>query len=195
MKRIALVLAPGFDELEASSFVALAGWVRTSESLEPLQVEILAVEREVAGAHGMTVRATKRLAEAEPRGYAAVVVPGGFHEKGFSHVCDPPMLEFLRNAEAAGTVLVATSTGARALAAAGLLVGRRATTYPFEDGRHRAYLAECGALLSDGPVEHDGAVLTGTSPSAAMDTAFELLRALEGDRAVATVRRAMGFRS
>jgi len=192
VKRIAVVLAPGFEELEASAFLGVLGFSRTIEAVDPISADTVAVEREVTGAHGLVVRVTSRIADANAEAYAGAAVPGGFHEKGYSHAYDPPVLEFLRKLEAAGATIAATSTGSRVLAAAGLLVGKRATTYPFDEGRHRAYLAECGAHVSDKTIERDGAILTASTPMASIETSFELLRALEGDRAVAAVRRAMG---
>lgn len=187
-----MILAPGFDEFEASAFLSVVGFSRTIEGVEPIAADTVGLEREVVGAHGMIVRVTSRVADAKVASYAGAAVPGGFHEKGFSHGYDPPVLAFLRELEASGATVAASSTGSRVLAAAGLLVGKRATTYPFDEGRHRAYLGECGATISDKTFERDGAILTGSTPAAALETAFELLRCLQGDRAVAAVRRAMG---
>ncbi len=193
MKRLALVLAPGFDEMEASTFLGVFGWTRAIETVEPVVLEPLSIDREVPGAHGLVARVAARIGDADPTSYAAVVVPGGSYEKGYSHVCDAPVLQFLRGIEGSGGTLVATSTGTRALAASGLLVGKRATTYPFDDGRHRAYLAECGATLSNAPLEIDGAVITCSGPNSVLEAAFSLLRAIGGDRDVEAVRKALGF--
>jgi 4-methyl-5(b-hydroxyethyl)-thiazole monophosphate biosynthesis len=192
MKRIALVLAPGFEEFESSCFLSVLGATRLVEGVEPLIVETVALEREVSGAHGFTVRVTHRSADADPTSFAAAAIPGGFHEKGYSHATDPPILEFLRAIDKKGGLLASSSTGSRVFAAAGLLVGKRATTFPFADGRHRAFLAECGATLHDEPIVRDGNLITGRSPWDALDTAFQLLFALLGERAVAAVRRSMG---
>ncbi|MBI3818007.1 MAG: DJ-1/PfpI family protein [Planctomycetes bacterium] len=192
MKRLALVLAPGFEEIEAASFVSIFGWTRAIEGLEPIFVDPVATEREVSGANGLLVRITNRIGEIEPSHYAGAAVPGGAFEKGYSHATDTPVLDFLRAIDNKGGFLSSTGTGSRALAAAGILVGRRATTFPFADGRHRAFLHECGATVTDGPVEHDATIITGNSPWVARDTALELLSALAGDRAVAAVKRSMG---
>jgi putative intracellular protease/amidase len=193
MKRLALLLAPGFEELEAAAHVSVFGWSRNIEGVEPYSLETIAIDREVLAAHGTQVRTSTRVADADPKAFVGIAIPGGFFEKGFAHSCDPPILAFLRAADAAGTTFAASTTGTRVLAAAGLLVGKRATTYPFSEGRHRAFLAECGATPSDGPIERDGSFLTGSTTACAVDLAFELLRVLEGDRAVAAVRRVMGY--
>lgn len=192
MKRLALLLAPGFEEVEAAAFLAVFGATRRVEGLDAYGVESLALEREVTSAQGWHLRGLGRLADATASGFTAAAIPGGSFEKGFAHVCDEPVLAFARSIDAAGGVLAASTTGACALAAAGLLVGKRATTSPLGEGRHRAYLAECGATLSDGPIERDGTVLTASTTASAIALAFEALRALEGDRAVATVRRLLG---
>lgn len=192
MKRLAVILAPGFEEYEAACYLSVFGWTRTIEGIEPIVVETLAVERDVTGAHGFIVRTTARLSDANPASFAGAAVPGGFHEKGYSHATEPPILDFLRAIDVKGGCVASTSTGARVLAAAGLLVGRRATTYPFADGRHRAFLAECGATLSDGPIVRDATIITGSAPWDARDTALELLHAIAGERAVMAVKRSMG---
>jgi protein deglycase len=194
VKKIAVLLAPGFDELEAAAFVEVFGWARMSDGVEPIAAETLAVEREVVGAHGMAVRAHLRIADAEAATYAGAAVPGGIHEKGYSHAYDAPVLDCLRRIEACGGTIASSSTGSRVLAAAGLLVGKRATTYPFDEGRHRAYLAECGATLSDAEIERDGAIITGQSPASALAVALELLLTVQGERAVAAAKRRMGLR-
>lgn len=192
MKRLALVLAPGFEEFEAAAFLSIFGWTRTIEGVEPIVVDVLAVDREIAGAEGLQIRIATRVSEAGPENYAAAAVPGGVFERGYSHATDAPVLEFLRAIDKKGGLLASTSTGSRTLAAAGLLVGRRATTFPFADGRHRAFLYECGATVTDGPIERDGALITGNTAWVAPATAFELLDAISGAQAVRSVKRAMG---
>lgn len=193
MKRLALVLAPGFEEFEAAAFLTVFGCTRSIEGIEPIVMEPVSVEREFSGAEGLQIRVPARIGEIQASNYSGAALPGGVYEKGYSHATDGPVLEFLRQIDAKGGFLASTSTGSRSLAAAGLLVGRRATTFPFADGRHRAYLYECGATVSDGPIVRDGTIITGNSPWVARETAIELLHAVGGDRTVAAVKRALGY--
>lgn len=192
MNRIALILAPGFDESEAAAYLSIFGWTRTIEGVEPIVVDPISTEREVAGAHGLVAKISILVQSTSAAGYAAAAIPGGFHEKGYSHATDEPILSFLRALDARGGWIASTSTGSRVPAAAGLLIGRRATTYPFSDGRHRAFLHECGATVEDGPIVVDGTSITGCSPWVAREVALELLKVISGERAVTAVRRAMG---
>jgi transcriptional regulator GlxA family with amidase domain len=107
------------------------------------------------------------LAEAD-----TVLVPG------FSpHLRVPPepVLEALRAAHARGARMVSICTGAFALAEAGILDGRRATTH-WRDAadlaaRHRAVRVEPGVLYID-----EGEVLTSAGVAAGLDLCLHILR-------------------
>jgi transcriptional regulator GlxA family with amidase domain len=107
------------------------------------------------------------LAEAD-----TVLVPG------FSpHLRVPPdaVLDALRSAHERGARMVSICTGAFALAAAGVLDGRRATTH-WRDAaelaaRHRAVRVEPGVLYID-----EGEVLTSAGVAAGLDLCLHILR-------------------
>ena len=86
-----------------------------------------------------------------------------------------PVLEALRAAHARGTRMVSICTGAFALAAAGVLDGRRATTH-WRDAadlaaRHPAVRVEPGVLYID-----EGEVLTSAGVAAGLDLCLHILR-------------------
>jgi transcriptional regulator GlxA family with amidase domain len=98
---------------------------------------------------------------------------------------DPAVLAALRRANARGARLVSICTGAFALAQAGLLDGRPATThweYTAELSRdHPAVLVRPDVLYVD-----DGDILTSAGVSAGMDLCLHIIRA---DHGVAEARR------
>lgn len=97
---------------------------------------------------------------------------------GFSphlRVPEDTVLEALRAAHARGARMVSICTGAFALAAAGILDGRRATTH-WRDAadlaaRHRAVRVEPGVLYID-----EGEVLTSAGVAAGLDLCLYILR-------------------
>ena len=116
-----------------------------------------------------------------------VIVPG------YRDVFDPPpeaALAALRAAADRGARVASICTGAFALAHAGLLDGRRATTHWFSAGSARERFprieVEPDALYVD-----EGEVLTSAGLSAGIDLCLHLVRRDHGERIGARVARAM----
>lgn len=115
-----------------------------------------------------------------------IVVPG------YSPLCEPPdeVLRALRRAAARGARLMSVCTGAFALAAAGLLDGRRATTH----WRSTALLAErYPAVRVDPDVLYvdDEPVLTSAGIAAGIDLCVHVVRTDHGEQVAAEVARRM----
>jgi 4-methyl-5(b-hydroxyethyl)-thiazole monophosphate biosynthesis len=83
--------------------------------------------------------------------------------------------------------------GALPIAHAGLLAGRRATTYHLLGGVRRKQLAEFGVEVVDQPLVRDGTIITSTSPATAVEVALHLLAELTGAENAARIRHLMGF--
>ncbi|MFH8367458.1 GlxA family transcriptional regulator [Streptomyces sp. NPDC018031] len=102
----------------------------------------------------------------------------------------PAVLDALRAAHERGALVAAHCVGAFALAAAGLLDHRRATTHwRFAEllaGRHPAVTVEPGALYID-----EGRVITGAGAAAGFDMCLHLLRREYGAAAANVVARDM----
>ena len=126
--------------------------------------------------HGLEV-----LADAD-----TVVVPGyAPHDRP-----PPPVVEALVDAAARGARLVSVCTGAFALAATGLLDGRRATTH-WRDAdtlarRHPAVVVDPDVLYVD-----SGPVLTSAGVAAGIDLCLHLVRSDLGEDAAARIARRM----
>ncbi len=103
---------------------------------------------------------------------------------------EPPVLAALRSAAARGVRVVSVCTGAFALAAAGLLDGRRATTH-WRDAtqlaaRHPNVEVDADVLYLD-----DGAVATSAGVAAGIDLCLHLVRSDHGAQAAARIARRM----
>ena len=128
------------------------------------------------------------VAQAGPEALAAadtVLVPGFTPHL---RVPEAPVLDALRAAHERGARLVSICTGAFALAAAGILDGRRATTH-WRDAaelaaRHPRIDVEPGVLYID-----DGDVLTSAGVAAGLDLCLHILRRDHGAALANTIAR------
>lgn len=172
MKRAAVLLAEGFEEIEAITPIDL---------LRRGGVEVKTVgvtQREVTGSHGITVSADMLLEQLNADDIDCVVVPGGL-----------PGSTNLAESEAVGRLImqvfqekkvVAAICAAPAvvLAPLGILEGRRATCYPGAE----AYAP--GTKFTDLSLVRDGNLITAYGPGAAAEFSIAVLQALAGaDRA------------
>ncbi|QCX79853.1 HTH-type transcriptional regulator CdhR [Streptomyces sp. YIM 121038] len=131
----------------------------------------------VTVAHGLD-----RLAAAE----LLIALPSA----GFRNAPGPAVLDALRRAHERGALVAAHCVGAFALAAAGLLDGRRATTHwRFAEllaRRHPDVSVEPDALYVD-----EGRIVTGAGAAAGFDMCLHLLRREHGAALANTVARDM----
>jgi 4-methyl-5(b-hydroxyethyl)-thiazole monophosphate biosynthesis len=177
MSRVLVLLAAGFEEIEAVTVVDLlrrAGIETRTASLGP---------REVTGSHGITVTADLALDSVDPDAFEMIVLPGGL--PGADHLkADSRVIAMLRRFAAAGRYTAAICAAPGVLAHAGLLAGRAATSYP---GFLRADSAP-GLQLSQDPVVIDGKVVTSRGPGTAIEFGLALIGLLEGSQAAQGVR-------
>jgi protein deglycase len=168
--RVLVPLAPGFEELEAITIVDL---------LRRAEIEVVTAAlgpNPVVGSHDIAVRADRALDDVTGEDFEMVCLPGGM--PGAKHLReDPRVLDLLRRHAARRAYTAAICAAPSALAAAGLLAGRRATSFPgFLD-------ASSGAALSEQPVVVDGTIVTSRGPGTALDFALALIAELKGDEA------------
>lgn len=151
MKKILLILADGFEEVEAlgsADFLTRCGFGVTLAGLngEP-----------VAGAHGIRVLPDMQLSEAKVQDYAAVLLPGGMPGSVNLYNSDL-VLETVKMFYQSGRIVAAICAAPMVLGRAGLLCNRRFTIYPgVEDGLN-------GAQPTGNAVESDGRIITGRGP-------------------------------
>ena len=169
MARVLVPLAEGCEELEAVTVIDLlrrAGVEVVTAGLEPGPVRC---------SRGVVLVPDTTLDEAMGADYDMVVLPGG--GPGTERLdADPRVREILRRHAERGRWTAAICAAPKVLAHAGLLDGRRATSYPgVLDG-----VAVAGLRYEEAPVVRDGRVVTSRGPGTAMDFALELIELLEG---------------
>lgn len=120
---------------------------------------------EARGMLGARELVTLSLAQADARDFDAVVVVGGAGSP--LHLWDSePLRSLVGAAHASSKIVAAICLSPPVLARAGLLAGRRATTFP--DARAIIELKRGGATYVADPVVQDGTILTGSGPEAAV---------------------------
>lgn len=166
MPRAAVILAEGFEEIEAITCIDV---LRRGD----VEVETLGLESmRVCGAHGVELVADALL-ENQSGHWDAIVLPGGM--PGASALRDSVAVQnLLREQNRQGSWIAAICAAPIVLGAAGLLQGRRATCYPgFEN-----QLA--GAYLENAPVVRDHNLITSRGPATAFAFALTLVECLRG---------------
>jgi putative intracellular protease/amidase len=104
-----------------------------------------------------------------------VVIPGGIGTRAL--LDDQPLLDWVRHVHQGTRYTTSVCTGSLVLGAAGLLQGKRATTYwlALDD------LARHGAVPTDERVVFDGKIVTAAGVSSGIDMALTLAREIGGD--------------
>ena len=151
MKKAAVLLADGFEEIEALTAVDLLRRAR-------IYVDTVSISDEymVAGAHGINVQTEDLFGEVDFEEFDMVVLPGGM--PGTANLEAHPGVKKVVRAFCEGNM--------------GLLKGKRAICYPsFEEKLS-------GAVLVKAPVVQDGNIITSRGMGTAIDFGLKLVEVL-----------------
>jgi cyclohexyl-isocyanide hydratase len=178
--QIGLLIFPHVQQLDVTApyevFASLPGTEvhLVAKTLEP-----------VRSVTGLTLQPTMRLADCPT--LDVICVPGGLGINALLR--DAVILAFLREQAKTARYITSVCTGALVLGAAGLLVGKRATTHW---GVHDL-LARFDAIPTQGRVVRDGNILTGGGVTAGIDFALTLAAELMGDEAAEIVQLSLEY--
>lgn len=169
MATVLVPLAEGCEELEAVTIVDL---------LRRAGIEVVTAGLKagpVRASRGVVLVPDTDLDSALQGSYDMVVLPGGM--PGAEHLeQDARLRALLQRMAAEGRYTAAICAAPKVLAAAGLLEGRRATSFPgFLDAT-----AVAGLEYVEAPVVKDGRLITSRGPGTAMDFALALIEELAG---------------
>lgn len=170
MASVLIPLAQGCEELEAVTIIDL---------LRRAEVNVVSAgldDQPVTTARGITLIPDTTLDEALKQPYEMIILPGGM--PGSDHLEQNNCLrEALIKQAQQGKYIAAICAAPKVLAAAGLLDGLHATSYPgFLDKMEIK-----GIHYLDEMVVHDGNIITSQSPGTAMDFALYLIEILKGE--------------
>ncbi len=168
MATAAVLLATGFEEIEALTVVDV---LRRAE----VQTTMVGVgARAITGSHGITVQVDRTIDELDDDGYDVVVLPGGM--PGASNLRDDARVQALIvRQQGAGRQLAAICAGPIALAKAGVLSGRKVTSYP-------GFASQLGDVdYREDDVVQDDELVTSRGPGTALAFALTLVARLVGE--------------
>jgi 4-methyl-5(b-hydroxyethyl)-thiazole monophosphate biosynthesis len=190
-KRVLLLLADGFELLEAAGFTDVLGWADVTGD-EPIALISAGLRSPVRTTFGFSVVPDTVVSEVDLESFDALAIPGGFGHAGFyTDALSDAFIAIIRRFEGAGKPVGSVCVAALALGAAGILKGRRATTYHRAGGKRKDQLEGYGARFVDQPVVVDGRLITSTGPGTAIEVAFTLLAALTSQANADHVRALM----
>jgi len=177
MKKVAVILADGFEEIEALTSVDVlrrAGVVVSVVGLNDVCVR---------GTHNIVVKADVTLREMRELNYDAVVLPGGL--PGASNLAnDADLKEILRKFDKDGKLICAICAAPMVLERARVLK-EHFVCYP---GFEENVRSDKRGYVSDKNVLKDQNIITGKGPAFSMEFALFIVKNLLGDEAYLQVK-------
>ena len=190
--KVLLFLAEGFEDLEAVSILDVMGWTQYREWVPTVEVITTGFRPVVKSRYGLEVKIDLPFDEIDPADYAALAVPGGFHSHGFDEAYDDRLRELARNVHAAGNWIATFCVGVLPIAEAGLLEGKKATSYPYSRNHDNlGRLKELGACVVDAPVVVDDRIISCAGPASSLDVVWKLLEGIVGAEHGKEIKRLM----
>ena len=193
MKKVLLLLADGFETLEASVFIDVIGW-NLVDGDGTTQLFSCGLRREVKSSFNQRVVVDYLIDEINTEEYDALAIPGGFEEFGYyKDAYSDEFLKLIRMFNAQSKIIAAVCVGALPIARSGVLTNRRATTYN-KRGIRQEELGSYQVNVINEPIVTDCNVITSWNPSTAPEVAFLLLERLTSKDQCNFIREIMGFK-
>jgi 4-methyl-5(b-hydroxyethyl)-thiazole monophosphate biosynthesis len=167
MKSALVLFAEGSEELEAVTIVNILRRGGVSVSLAGLTSGAL------RGSRGITLQPDTTLEAALNQEFDMIVLPGG--QPGTNNLkADTRVLQLIKKMHAQEKYVTAICAAPSVLATAGLLDGKRATSFPTALNNFPNVNLQAAAVVEDGKL------ITSRGPGTAMDFALTLLERLVG---------------
>lgn len=193
MKKVLLLLADGFEAVEASVFTDVLGWNKL-EGDGTTQVVTAGLHDRLKCTWNFTVIPEVTLDSVKVEDYDALAIPGGFEEAGFyNDAYDSRFSKIIQEFHEQGKWIATICVAALTLGKAGVLEGRRATTYDHPTSIRKSQLREFGAHVVEEQIVVDENLITSCNPATAFDVAFTLLEKLTSLENTLHVKELMGF--
>jgi len=186
--KAAFIVFDGLEELDLAGAWQALGTTQHFSKETYFLIETVALTSEMTRcAHGLTIKADKRLSELST--YDVIVVPGG---PGVNNAMkNKRLLQEIRKAYESGKIVSSICTGAFVLAQAGILEGKKATTYHTELNK----LPKYGAVPVKQRVVVEGNVITGAGVSASVDVGLKIIEVVFGRETAAKVAERIEYKT
>ena len=189
--KILLLLANGFEILEASAFIDVMGW-NLEEGDNSTKLYSCGLRKEINSSFNQKFTVNYLLNEVDVDSFEALVVPGGFKNYGYyEDAYNIKFLNLVREFRFKNKTIASVCVGALLLAKSGILKNKNATTY--NQTEYRQTLKNNGVVISNEQIVIDDNLITSNEPSTAIEVAFILLERLTSIENTLQVRKLMGF--
>lgn len=170
MARILTLLAPGFEEIEAVTVIDLL----RRAGIEVITASITA-DRMVCGSHDICILADITVDDAATDKFDGIFLPGG--QPGSNNLKqNTRVLDMIRSFYFQQKWVMAICAAPLVLLEAGILSGRRITSYPAEKGSFQSEKYE------ENSVVQDGQIITSRGVGTAIDFALALIEIFKGKK-------------
>ncbi len=180
MKKVAVLLANGFEEIEALTVVDILR--RANVDCKMVSINDI----EVQGSHKISVKADFLLSE-EIKNYDMIVLPGGM--PGAANLRDnKQVIEIIQSMYKKGKKLAAICAAPIVLERAGLIKEKNVTSYP------NALERENEVNYKEDKVVIDENIITSRGPATAMEFSYTILRELDYEDEAINLEKGMLYK-
>ncbi|MEK4758961.1 DJ-1/PfpI family protein [Viridibacillus sp. FSL E2-0187] len=193
MKKILLLLADGFEAVEASVFTDVLGWNKW-EGDGSTEVVTVGLRDKLTCTWNFNVVPEKTIHDIQLDEFDALAIPGGFEEAGFyDDAFSESFSNIIRHFDARQKPIASICVASLALGKSGILKNRKATTYAHPTSIRKEQLKNFGVNVQNERIVQDGHIITSSNPGTAFDVAFLLLEMLTTKENTHHVKDLMGF--
>lgn len=194
MKKICLLLANGFEAVEASVFTDVIGW-NELEGDGSTKLFTVGTRNQLKCTWNFTVIPEIHIEDLNVDEFDALAIPGGFEEAGFyEDAYSTVFLDVIRKFDRQGKIIASICVGSLPIGKSGVLHNRNATTYNLNNQIRQKQLQEFGVnVVKDKDIVVDKNIITSYNPSTAFPVAFKLLEMLTSKENTIKVKKLMGF--
>lgn len=189
--RTLLLLANGFEILEASAFIDILGWNLTEGDKSTL-LNTCGLSKHLKSSFNQNFSIDYLVNEINVNDFDALVIPGGFKDFNYyEQAYNESFLKLIRRFDKFNKIIASVCVGALPIAKSGVLKNRNATTY--NKLEYRNSLINWGVNVINKPIVIDESIITSVGPSTATDVAFLLLEKLTSAENSQKVKQLMGY--
>ena len=191
MKKTLLLLAEGFEILEASAFIDVMGW-NLLEGDKTTELITCGLRKKIKSSFNQTFMTDCTIEEVDVDSYHALAIPGGFEKYGYyKDAYSKLFLELIRGFNKQNKIIASVCVGALPLGKSGVISGKSGTTY--NNKLRQNELKEFGVTVINNKIVVDDEIITSNGPSTATEVAFLVLEKLTSKENSVRVRKLMGF--
>jgi 4-methyl-5(b-hydroxyethyl)-thiazole monophosphate biosynthesis len=169
MNRVLVYLAPGFEEIEAVTVIDLLRRADIDVTVAGLE------EGSVTGSHGISIHSDVYYESINPDDFDYMVLPGG--QPGTNNLKkNQKVLDSLKKFQKENKLIGAICAAPTVLQEAGILNGKKVTSYPSEEKVFHS------SEYQPSPVVKDENIITSRGVGTAIDFALDLIGEIKGEK-------------